>query len=162
MNYSDFSPEKIYWSITEVVKITGVKAHTLRYWEKIIPAMQVPKNRANRRTYRKQDIQFILALKDALKEDSQNTIQNTAKSLNNTSIDEAFEKKDDPSLSNLTKLVRLENKKIDGKPALNSSNRDKNESQKTPVLSDAQKRLHLQNLRLEVLDAMSRLKNAKK
>lgn len=124
--------------------------------------MQVPKNRANRRTYRKQDIQFILALKDALKEDSQNTIQNTAKSLNNTSIDEAFEKKDDPSLSNLTKLVRLENKKIDGKPALNSSNRDKYESQKTLVLSDAQKRLHLQNLRLEVLDAMSRLKNAKK
>ena len=66
MNYGNYSPKKIYWSSAEVVELTGVPSHTLRYWEEVVPYLQVPKNRAKKKMYRQQDIDFILALKAEL------------------------------------------------------------------------------------------------
>jgi DNA-binding transcriptional MerR regulator len=62
MRYGQINTEKIYWSITEVSTLTGIPVHILRYWEKVIPDLQVPKNRAGNRSYRKQEIEFIKAL----------------------------------------------------------------------------------------------------
>ena len=66
MNYGNYSPKKIYWSSAEVVELTGVPAHTLRYWGEVVPYLQVPKNRAKKKMYRQQDIDFIMALKREL------------------------------------------------------------------------------------------------
>lgn len=66
MNYGNYSPKKIYWSSAEVVELTGVPSHTLRYWEEVVPYLQVPKNRAKKKMYRQQDIDFIMALKREL------------------------------------------------------------------------------------------------
>ncbi len=33
-------PSKLYYSISDVAKITGVKAHVLRYWESEFPSLK--------------------------------------------------------------------------------------------------------------------------
>lgn len=59
-------PEKLYYKIGEVAKITGIKTHVLRYWETEFKAIRPNKSRSNQRLYRQQDIDLILHLKDLL------------------------------------------------------------------------------------------------
>ncbi|MBO8456951.1 MAG: MerR family transcriptional regulator [Spirochaetes bacterium] len=48
--------------IGEVEKITGVKAHVLRYWEEQVPFLSPKKDFAGRRVYSAADIQLIQRL----------------------------------------------------------------------------------------------------
>ena len=59
-------PSKLYYSISEVSRITGVKAHVLRYWESEFPTLRVKKSRTGSRRYRKVDIEEIRAIKELL------------------------------------------------------------------------------------------------
>ena len=59
-------PSKLYYSISEVAKITGVKAHVLRYWETEFSTLKPRKTRTGSRRYRQVDIEEILAIKDLL------------------------------------------------------------------------------------------------
>ncbi len=49
--------------IGEVVKITGVKAHILRYWESAIPGFSPKKNYRGKRLYSQRDVELIMRLK---------------------------------------------------------------------------------------------------
>jgi len=60
------SPGKMYYSISEVADMTGVKAHVLRYWESEFPTLRPKKNRAGNRNYRPKDIKAILVIRDLL------------------------------------------------------------------------------------------------
>ena len=60
------SPGKMYYSISEVSEMTGVKAHVLRYWESEFPTLRPKKNRAGNRNYRPKDIQAVLVIRDLL------------------------------------------------------------------------------------------------
>jgi len=62
-------PEKLYYSIGEVSRITGLPASVLRFWESEFEYLRPPKNRAGRRTYRRSDIDRILRLKKLLHEE---------------------------------------------------------------------------------------------
>ena len=59
-------PKKLYYSISEVAEITGVKAHVLRYWESEFPTLHPRKTRAGSRRYRPVDIESVLAIKELL------------------------------------------------------------------------------------------------
>lgn len=59
-------PDKLYYKIGEVAKVTGIKTHVLRYWETEFNAIRPNKSRSNQRLYRKQDVEIILRLKDLL------------------------------------------------------------------------------------------------
>ncbi|MEZ4485880.1 MAG: MerR family transcriptional regulator [Syntrophotaleaceae bacterium] len=60
-------PDKLYFKIGEVVSLTGVKAHVLRYWEaEFGPAISPVKSSGRQRLYRRQEIELILQLKDLL------------------------------------------------------------------------------------------------
>ncbi|OEU71196.1 MAG: MerR family transcriptional regulator [Desulfuromonadales bacterium C00003068] len=60
-------PDKLYFKIGEVVSLTGIKAHVLRYWESEFGADIRPvKSSGRQRLYRRQDIELILQLKDLL------------------------------------------------------------------------------------------------
>jgi len=59
-------PEKLYYSISEVAEMTQVKPHVLRYWEAEFPNLRPKKNRAGNRSYRRKDIDEILAIKRLL------------------------------------------------------------------------------------------------
>ncbi|MFC1537408.1 MerR family transcriptional regulator [Gemmatimonadota bacterium] len=62
---NDF-PDKEYYSISEVCKITGLKSHVLRYWESQFKILSPSKNRAGNRAYRKNDIQMVQLIKHLL------------------------------------------------------------------------------------------------
>lgn len=60
-------PDKLYFKIGEVVSLTGIKAHVLRYWESEFGSDIRPvKSSGRQRLYRREDIDLILQLKDLL------------------------------------------------------------------------------------------------
>ncbi len=60
---------KLYYSITEVAEMAGVKPHVLRYWETEFPALRPKKNRAGNRTYRERDVKLVLLIRRLLYEE---------------------------------------------------------------------------------------------
>jgi len=61
--------DKLYYRIGEVSRLTGVKAHVLRYWETEFRWMTPPKSRSKQRLYRSRDIEFVWLLKRLLWEE---------------------------------------------------------------------------------------------
>ena len=51
--------EKLYYSISEVARMTGIEPYVLRYWEKEFPLLRPRKNRGGNRTYTAKDIELI-------------------------------------------------------------------------------------------------------
>ncbi len=51
--------EKLYYTISEVAKMTGLEAYVLRYWEKEFPTLKPRKNRGGSRLYTSKDIEMI-------------------------------------------------------------------------------------------------------
>lgn len=64
----DLSIKKLYYSISEVSKITGIEQYVLRYWETEFEQLKPQKNRAGNRIYTNKDIQLILHIKNLLRE----------------------------------------------------------------------------------------------
>jgi len=62
-------PSKLYFTISEVAEVTGVKPHVLRYWESEFPTLRPRKTRSGSRRYRQRDIDEILAIKKLLYEE---------------------------------------------------------------------------------------------
>ncbi len=60
------SSSKLYYSISEVSTLTGLKQHVLRYWEDEFPDLKPKKNRAGNRAYRIKDIKLIFLIKHLL------------------------------------------------------------------------------------------------
>ena len=63
---TDPSTTKLYYSISEVSRLTGLKQHVLRYWETEFPSLRPKKNRAGNRVYRIKDIRLIFLIKRLL------------------------------------------------------------------------------------------------
>ena len=59
-------PDRRYYRIGEVSRITGVKAYVLRYWESEFRWMAPQKSRSKQRLYRRRDIEMILLIKKLL------------------------------------------------------------------------------------------------
>ena len=66
MTNTDTDIKKLYYSISEVCKLTELKSYVLRYWETEFRELKPPKNRAGNRTYRKKDIDTIIKIKELL------------------------------------------------------------------------------------------------
>jgi DNA-binding transcriptional MerR regulator len=62
-------PDKLYFKIGEVKKITGVEAHVLRYWESEFKIIRPQRASSKQRLYRKVDVENILTIKKLLYED---------------------------------------------------------------------------------------------
>lgn len=61
-------PDKLYFFMGEVNKITGLKPHVLRYWETEFSALKPKKNEKGKRIYQKKDIELVLRIKELLYE----------------------------------------------------------------------------------------------
>jgi len=87
----DFGLKKLYYSISEVSKLTDLEQYILRYWETEFDQLKPSKNRAGNRIYTNKDIKMILLIKNLLREEKY-TIEGAKKIL------------DDPTeLKNLSK-----------------------------------------------------------
>jgi DNA-binding transcriptional MerR regulator len=58
MNRS-ITEQKLYYTISEVSRMTGLEAYVLRYWEKEFPMLKPRKNRGGNRLYTSGDIELI-------------------------------------------------------------------------------------------------------
>ena len=61
--------KKLYYSISEVSKITGLEQYVLRYWETEFEQLNPAKNRAGNRIYTNRDIKLILEIKRLLRDE---------------------------------------------------------------------------------------------
>lgn len=61
-----FIPDKLYFKIGEVAKITDVKPYVLRYWESEFKIISPKKSQGNQRMYRKKDVELIVFIRDLL------------------------------------------------------------------------------------------------
>ena len=59
-------PDKMFYRIGEVGRITDVKPYVLRYWESEFKLLRPIKNKAGQRIYRRRDIETILDIKSLL------------------------------------------------------------------------------------------------
>ena len=61
--------KKLYYSISEVSKITGLEQYVLRYWETEFDQLKPAKNRAGNRIYTNKDIKLIMHIKQLLRDE---------------------------------------------------------------------------------------------
>jgi DNA-binding transcriptional MerR regulator len=62
-------PDKLYFKIGEVCELTGVKSHTLRYWETEFAVLRPQRAVSKQRLYRRVDVENILRIKKFIQED---------------------------------------------------------------------------------------------
>ena len=92
MNLVNPKIKKLYYSISEVSTITGLKQYVLRYWESEFSHLKPPKNRAGNRTYRQKDIDLIQRIKKLLYKEKY-TIDGARKQLDtNPSVEKSEQK----------------------------------------------------------------------
>jgi DNA-binding transcriptional MerR regulator len=61
-------PNKLYFRIGDVAKLTGLKPYVLRYWETEFSAIGPKKSGTGQRLYRRKDVELILEIKHLLYE----------------------------------------------------------------------------------------------
>lgn len=62
-------PDKLYFRIGEVSKLTRTEAYVLRFWEKEFPMLKPVKSSTGHRMYRRKDVELLLEIKKLLYEE---------------------------------------------------------------------------------------------
>ena len=61
-----YIPEKLYFRIGEVSKLTHTQAYVLRYWETEFPTLRPNKSSTGHRLYRRRDVETVLEIRRLL------------------------------------------------------------------------------------------------
>ena len=61
-----FIPDKLYFRIGEVSKLTHTKPYVLRFWETEFPTLKPTKSNSGHRLYRRQDVELVLEIRRLL------------------------------------------------------------------------------------------------
>jgi DNA-binding transcriptional MerR regulator len=59
-------PEKIYFRIGDVARVSGLKPHVIRYWETEFPMIIPEKSVSGQRVYRRRHLETVLLIKHLL------------------------------------------------------------------------------------------------
>ncbi len=59
-------PDKLFYKIGEVSKITGVEPYVLRYWESEFSFLKPRKSKSGQRVYVKKDLELVFEIKKLL------------------------------------------------------------------------------------------------
>jgi DNA-binding transcriptional MerR regulator len=62
-------PNKLYFSIGDVCRLSNLAPHVLRFWEKEFPTLVPTKGANGRRMYRRKDVEMVLSIKKLLYEE---------------------------------------------------------------------------------------------
>lgn len=117
---------KLYYSISEVSRMTGLEAHVLRYWETEFAQMRPRKNRAGNRAYRPREIQYIQYIRHLLHEEKY-TLQGAKKKLAEVTFEE---------VSGQTTLLRVPPAKSEAKAARDAGEGTADEAPRVPASSE--------------------------
>ncbi|MEO6695915.1 MAG: MerR family transcriptional regulator [Ignavibacteria bacterium] len=96
----NFAMKKLYYSISEVSRITELEQYVLRYWETEFEHLRPAKNLSGNRIYTNKDIKLILYIKKLLREEKY-TIEGAKKLIKNYST-----KEEDPENIKQTAMVQ--------------------------------------------------------
>jgi DNA-binding transcriptional MerR regulator len=66
--YQNQIPDKLYFKIGEVSKITGLPSHVLRFWESEFKKIKPRRTSSGQRSYTQKDVATILEIKHLLHE----------------------------------------------------------------------------------------------
>jgi DNA-binding transcriptional MerR regulator len=66
VNDDVFIPEKLYFRIGEVSKLTHTASYVLRYWETEFPSLHPAKSSTGHRLYRRRDVEAVLEIRRLL------------------------------------------------------------------------------------------------
>lgn len=108
----DFGVKKLYYSISEVSKLTDLEQYILRYWETEFEQLRPAKNRAGNRIYTNKDIQLILKIKKLLREEKY-TIDGAKKIIEDNSFEINEEPIKEPAFEQPAEKIEKEPKYID-------------------------------------------------
>lgn len=61
-------PDKLYFRIGEVARLTGIKPYVLRFWENEFPGLGPKKSGTGHRLFRRKDVEMVLEIKHLLYE----------------------------------------------------------------------------------------------
>ena len=61
-------PDRLYFRIGEVSKLTGLPAYVLRFWETEFPQLKPAKGNTGQRMYRQRDVELALRIKSLVHE----------------------------------------------------------------------------------------------
>ncbi len=75
------APNKLFYRIGEVSRLTGLEQYVLRYWETEFPQIRPDKGRSGQRLYTRKDLDAILRIKQLLYKEGY-TIAGARKKLN--------------------------------------------------------------------------------
>ena len=84
---------RLYWSISEVADMTGVKAHVLRYWENEFDILSPSKSKSGQRLYRRKDVEVLDLIKDLLHR-QKFTIKGARQHIKTMGVGKALEEKE--------------------------------------------------------------------
>jgi len=139
MPMKNFSMKKLYYSISEVSRITDLEQYVLRYWETEFEQLKPAKNSSGNRIYTNKDIKLILLIKKLLKEEKY-TIEGAKKILKNFNVSEDVDEKGDLKMVDVNKQKADELSLFDsgGQPGENGST-EENEDKMTEDLKEIRK-----------------------
>ncbi len=109
----NFAMKKLYYSISEVSRITELEQYVLRYWETEFEHLRPAKNLSGNRIFTNRDIKLILYIKKLLREEKY-TIEGAKKLIKNYSLKEQEEeiKKELPGEEQISKLSSVRNNEM--------------------------------------------------
>ncbi len=104
-------PNKMFFRIGEVARITGVKTYVLRYWESEFKQLRPVKNKSGQRTYKRRDVETVIEIKDLLYK-KKFTIAGAKKRLNEEGVRRSAQQMElgfhAPPVSDALKKIRVE------------------------------------------------------
>jgi DNA-binding transcriptional MerR regulator len=59
-------PQKVFFRIGEVARLTGVQPYVLRFWESQFRGLRPKKSRSGQRLYRRQEVELVLRIRSLL------------------------------------------------------------------------------------------------
>ena len=83
-------PNKLFFRIGEVSRLSGLEAYVLRYWESEFPQLKPNKGKSGQRLYSKKDLDAVLHIKQLLYKDGY-TIAGARKKMNSKGDRDALE-----------------------------------------------------------------------
>ncbi|HPD60895.1 MAG TPA: MerR family transcriptional regulator [Thermodesulfobacteriota bacterium] len=97
-------PDKLYFRISEVSKLTGLEPYVLRYWESEFKLIKPIRTKSRHRLYRRKDLEVLFEIKKLLYEE-QYTIAGAKKRLEEITREEKKDLGVNPDATDYKKIL---------------------------------------------------------
>jgi len=104
-------PDKLYFRISEVGKLTALEPYVLRYWESEFKLIKPIRTKSRHRLYRRKDLEILLEIKKLLYEE-QYTIAGAKKRLEEIAREEKKDLEINPDENDYKKILHATLKEL--------------------------------------------------